>query len=132
MFISGKSQRSDRANYYFAPGFSFLLCILMIGCGGSQLTPDEEARYHELQTERSKIAQKRQKMVRDVERAFKKSGDLERSKSKRAKRVLSCGYPSLQGQSLGPLPFKKRKGKSARFKKQGSKSGCTTYSMKVR
>ena len=112
----------------------FLLAsVFYMGCGGSQLTPEEEAKYEKLQAERSELASDRKAMTADVDRAFKRSGTLEGQGASRVDDVLACGQRSLQNQSFGPLPFRKKKDKSAHIIQSGSaRSGCQAYTLKVR
>jgi hypothetical protein len=115
-----------------------IICILSLstgsfGCAGSQLTPQEEERYNTLLTEQKEISNERAQLAQQVKRDFTESGRIEKVKKAIAKRALNCGF-SIQNQSFGPLPFKKKKGKKAKFGANGraSRSGCTAHSLKVK
>lgn len=105
----------------------------LVGCAGNQLTPEENQRYEQLNQELNEIRAERGQIERDVNQAFQKSGQLEKSKSLKGKQTLSCGY-SIGGQALGPLPFKKRKGKNAKFGqgKSSKRPSCKSHTLRVK
>ena len=72
-------------------------------------------------------------MEREVAQAFQKSGELERSKGLKGKQTFGCGY-RVSGQALGPLPFKKKKGKNAKFGqgKSSKRASCKSHTLRVK
>ena len=103
------------------------------GCAGNQLTPEENQRYEELGMELQKIRSERGQIEREVVQAFQKSGQVEKSKKLKGQKTLSCGY-RLGGDKLGPLPFKKRKGKEMKFgsSKSSKRASCKSHTLRIK
>ena len=105
----------------------------LTGCAGNQLTPEENQRYEELGMELQKIRAERGQIAREVTQAFQKSGQIEKSNKLTGKKTISCGY-RLGGHKLGPLPFKKRKGKVMQFgpSKSSKRASCKSHTLRVK
>ena len=101
------------------------------GCGGSNLTAQEQERYEQLNQELAEVQRERNELSQNVQRAFKRSGELERSKKLTGSKTVSCQY-RVGGQALGPLPFKKKKGKSLKLGRGKPSRSCNTHTLKVR
>ena len=109
-----------------------IAAITLAACGGQGVTAEQEQRYNELETQLSQLSDQRGQLERKVKDDFRKSAQLEKKKRLQGKKSIGCGY-QLKGQAFGPLPFKKRKGRSARLKSIGSSplSGCASYTLRV-
>lgn len=112
---------------------ALIYMIPLSGCAGNQLTPEENQRYEKLGLELSEIQAERAQMEREVTQAFQKSGKLERSNGLKGKLTFGCGY-RVGGQALGPLPFKKKKGKNAKFGqgKPSKRASCKSHTLRVK
>lgn len=112
---------------------TFVMCGF-IGCAGSQLSTEEQNRYDELSAERDSISQERAQLAKRVQADFEKSGQLEsKTKALVKSASLSCGF-KLNGQSFGPLPFKKKRGKQLSFgqDQKATRSGCAKHTLKIK
>ena len=109
--------------------------LLLVGCGGTELNPAQQKEYENLKQQVSNLrSQARQKQA-EVHQGYLKSGKLEKRYDTKTQGVYSCGV-SLKKDKLGPLPFKKQKGRSLLLRQQQmiKKGGqkCFEYQAKVR
>ena len=113
----------------------FVLQVLLLAGCGPGLTQTQLEEYETLGTEQETLRSKISAAEDSVRADFLKLGRYEtRHKAKTAK-ALSCGF-KLHGKSLGPLPFRHKRGYVALFKKTGNQgvSGrvCHEYRLKVK
>ena len=104
------------------------------GCASSQLSPEEQSRYDQLIAERDQISSERAQLAQQVQSDFTKSGRLETKHKALVKNAaLSCGF-TMSDQSFGPLPFKKKRGKTLKFgaAKSSARTGCKKHSLKIK
>ena len=111
------------------------LVLLLVGCGGTELNPAQQKEYESLQQQVSDLRSQARKKHSEVHQSYLKSGKLEQKHALKTQGVYSCGV-SLKKNKLGPLPFKKQKGRSLLLRKQKiiKKGGqrCFEYQAKVR
>ena len=124
--------RRDRAAHSILLVVSALMVAFTSGCGGG-LSPEETERYNLAEAELAKLRQDQNALERRVKQDFNESGKLERSRKLKGTVSASCRQ-QLANQRFGPLPFRKRKGKSAHLKSGSGRvpSGCTPHKINVR
>ena len=129
-----KNQLDQRCVYHLVTSAFLTIILGFAGCAGSQLSPEEQSRYDQLNAERDRISYERAQLARQVQADFAKSGRLEAKHKTIVKNAaLSCGF-KVSKQAFGPLPFKKKRGKSLRFgaSKSAARSGCKRHSLKIK
>ena len=111
------------------------LVLLFVGCGGTELNPVQQKEYENLKQQVSDLRSQARKKQSEVHQSYLKSGRLEHKHAVKTQGIYSCGV-SLKKDKLGPLPFKKQKGRSLVLGKQKAvkKGGqrCFEYQAKVR
>ena len=109
--------------------------LLLVGCGGTELNPAQQKEYESLKQQVSDLRSQARKKQSEVHQSYLKSGQLEHKNAVKTQGIYSCGV-SLKKDKLGPLPFKKQKGRSLVLGKQKvvKKGGqrCFEYQAKVR
>ena len=108
---------------------------MLVGCGGTELNPAQQKEYESLKQQVSDLRSQSRKKQAQVQQGYIKSGKLEKKYAVQTQGVYSCGV-SLKKDRLGPLPFKKQKGRSLLLQKQQivKKGGrkCFEYQANVR
>lgn len=117
---------------FLRTGVALWLAVGLIGCGGSELRPDQQRQYDKLRAEKSSIAQKKGAAQRRADKAFNNLGAAEKRKRMAYKDVVVCGK-SADNQIFGSFPWGKKK--KAKLVKKGttkiSGKTCKTYRLKV-
>lgn len=112
-----------------------VLLVYITGCGGTELNPQQQREYEELTQKVKTLRAEARKKESKVQEGYLKSGRLEKKAKLKTTQLMSCGV-SLKGQKLGPLPFKKKKGKSLILKNEEMKKKgghrCFQYQTRIR
>jgi hypothetical protein len=113
---------------------AFLFAFLMVGCGGSQLTPKQQSEFDALGTKSSELRSRLGKESSKTESMFRRLGKLEAKEKAVAKTSLGCGVDAAKNR-IGPLPFVHKKGYRVKLS-PGSKrtvggQKCVEYTLKV-
>lgn len=108
------------------------LGLSLVGCGGSQLKPNQQREYDALTAEQAQIKKKQGQAKARADRAFRDLGAAEKKHRQVFKHAVLCGA-SAKGQSFGPFPWGGKR--RARLDDAGSAtvSGqrCAVYRLKV-
>ncbi len=111
--------------------FAALVCAACIGCGAG-LNEVERAEYDGLMVRADSLQEKIDQLRRSEATDFDSISQMERQTKYVTSGILSCRV-KLNKQSIGPLPFRFKKGYRITFKQRSNKAakGCQHWALRV-
>ena len=111
-----------------------LFALLVSGCGGSQLTPEQEVEYQSLQAEEEDLIAKLSAAHSERRVAYREMVRLSSQKKLGGMSAITCDV-DLNQQSIGPLPFVFKRGYRVILVERGERAlgarRCMAYKAKV-
>ena len=78
---------------------------MVAGCGGTQLTPEQEQEYTSLEGQLGELSGQLKEIKSKSKARYERLGRLEKAAGVITAQSIICGA-QLSGQSLGPFPFR--------------------------